>query len=64
MALGSTQPLAEMSTKNISWGVNAAGADNLTSADCLEISTYWNLRACPGTALGREWDDELGSKSD
>jgi hypothetical protein len=26
MALGSTQPLTEMSTKNISWGVNATGA--------------------------------------
>ena len=26
MALGSTQPLTEMSTKNISWGVKAAGA--------------------------------------
>ena len=26
MALGSTQPLTEMSTENISWGVNAAGA--------------------------------------
>jgi hypothetical protein len=26
MDLGSTQPLTEMSTKNISWGVNAAGA--------------------------------------
>jgi hypothetical protein len=26
MALGSTQPLTEMSTRNISWGVNAAGA--------------------------------------
>jgi hypothetical protein len=26
MALGSTQPLAEMSTWNISWEVNAAGA--------------------------------------
>jgi hypothetical protein len=25
MALGSTQPLTEMSTSNISWGVNAAG---------------------------------------
>jgi hypothetical protein len=24
--LGSTQPLAEMSTRNISWGVKAAGA--------------------------------------
>jgi hypothetical protein len=26
MGLGSTQPLTEMSTSNISWGVNAAGA--------------------------------------
>jgi hypothetical protein len=26
MAQGSTQPLTEMSTRNISWGVNAAGA--------------------------------------
>jgi hypothetical protein len=26
MALGSTQPLTEMSTRNISSGVNAAGA--------------------------------------
>jgi hypothetical protein len=26
MALGSTQPLTELSIRNISWGVNAAGA--------------------------------------
>jgi hypothetical protein len=26
MALGSTQRLTEMSTRNISWGVKAAGA--------------------------------------
>jgi hypothetical protein len=26
MALGSTQPLTEMSTRNLSWGVKAAGA--------------------------------------
>jgi hypothetical protein len=26
MALGSTQPLTEMSARRISWGVNAAGA--------------------------------------
>jgi hypothetical protein len=26
MALGSTLPLTEMSTRNISWGVKAAGA--------------------------------------
>jgi hypothetical protein len=40
-ALGSTQPLTELSTRNLSWE-----ADNLTTscADCLEIlgaSTYW-----------------------
>jgi hypothetical protein len=26
LVLGSTQPLTEMSTRNISWGVSAAGA--------------------------------------
>jgi hypothetical protein len=26
MTLGMTQPLTEMSTRNISWGVKAAGA--------------------------------------
>jgi hypothetical protein len=26
LALGSTQPLTDMSTRNISWGVNVAGA--------------------------------------
>jgi hypothetical protein len=26
MALGSTQPVTEISTRNISWGVNAVGA--------------------------------------
>jgi hypothetical protein len=26
MALGSTQPLTEISTRSISWGVKAAGA--------------------------------------
>jgi hypothetical protein len=32
MSLGSAQPLTEMNTRNISWGVKAAGvlADNLT----------------------------------
>ena len=56
MALGSTQPLTEMSTGNISWGVKAAGAYKLTTlplscADCLEIwepqppGTLW---ACSG----------------
>ena len=37
MAMGLTQPLTEMSTRNISWGVKAAGAygaDNLTTFMC------------------------------
>jgi len=41
-ALGSTQPLMEMGTRNISWRVMAAGGLGLTTlppsrADCLEI---------------------------
>jgi len=42
VALGSTQPLTEMSTRDISWGVKAAGAD------CPEIlghSTCWSAMA-------------------
>ena len=44
-ALGLTQPLAEMSTRNISWGVHRA--DNLTAFMCrlswnLGASTSWN----------------------
>jgi hypothetical protein len=31
MALGSIQPLTEMSTRNISWGVNAADAYGWTT---------------------------------
>jgi len=31
MALGSTQPLTEMSTEGPSWGVKAAGAMGLTT---------------------------------
>ena len=42
MALGSTQPLTEMSTKNISWGGKGSECQGLTAlsvscADCLEI---------------------------
>jgi hypothetical protein len=56
MALGSTQPLTEISARNISWergkGRRCVGLTNLplSYADCLEI---WgpqppeNLRACP-----------------
>jgi hypothetical protein len=49
MALGSTQPLTEMSTRNISWGVKAAGAYGWqpTTRMCwlsrnLGASTSWN----------------------
>jgi len=55
MALGSSQPLTEMSTGNISWGKGGRciGLTTLprSYADCLEI---WEprppgtLRACPG----------------
>jgi hypothetical protein len=60
MALGSAQPLTEMSARNISWGGKAGRCVWLTTlrpscADCLEI---WEprppvtLRACPGL----QWD--------
>ena len=47
MTLGLNQPLTEMSTRNISWGVKAAGADNLTTFMCrlswnLGATTSWN----------------------
>ena len=56
MALGLTQPLAEMSTRSISWVGEGARCVRLTTlspscADCLQI---WDpelpgtLRACPG----------------
>jgi len=56
MALGLTQPLTEMSTRNISWGVKTAGVYRLTTlppscADCLEIwelQRPGTLRACTG----------------
>ena len=58
MALGLNQPLTEMSTRNISWGVKA-GLTTLppSSAECLEI---WEpqtpgpsepVHACNGIAL-------------
>jgi len=60
MALGSTQPLTERSTRNISWGDKGGWCVRLTTipplrADCLEI---WEpqppstLRACPGLKQG------------
>jgi hypothetical protein len=59
MALGSTKPLTEMSTRNISWGGKGGRCVGLTTlppscADCREI---WEpqpprtLRACNGIAL-------------
>jgi hypothetical protein len=56
MALGLSQPLTEMSTTNISWGVKGGRRVGLTTllpswADCLEI---WQpeppatLRVCQG----------------
>jgi hypothetical protein len=53
MALGSTQPLTEMSTRNISWGKGGRclGLTTLPPlcADCLKIwdpQLPGNLRAC------------------
>jgi hypothetical protein len=61
MALGSTQPLTEMSTRSISWGKKRTvrKADNLTTilGHCHVIwepylpGTLWAPRACNGTAL-------------
>jgi len=56
MALGLTQPLTEMSTRNIFWGDKGGQCVGLTTlppsdADCLEIwepQTPGTLRACPG----------------
>jgi hypothetical protein len=58
MALGWTQPLIEMSTRNSSWGgggVKAAGADNLTTFMCRLSLEIWEpqppVQACNGIAL-------------
>jgi len=58
MALGLTQPVTEMSTRNISWGESGisgrcVGLTNLPHSceDCLEIGEPQPpgiLRACPG----------------
>ena len=59
MALGLTQPLTEMSSRNISWGKGGrcVGLTTLphSCADCLEIwepQIPGTLRACPGLS----WD--------
>jgi len=56
MALGLTQPLTEMRTRNISWGGKGSRCVGLTAfppscADCLEIwepQPPGTLRTCPG----------------
>ena len=59
MDLGSTQPLTEMSTRNISWGLRrpVRTADNLTTFMCrlswnLGASTSWNPQGLSGTVMG------------
>jgi hypothetical protein len=42
MALGSTQPLTEMSTRGISWGIKAAGAKGRKNVH-LGVPTFQNL---------------------
>jgi hypothetical protein len=62
MALGSTQHLAEMSTRNISWGVKAAGAYGwqiyhlhvatvLKSGNLKLLEPSGPVQACNGTPL-------------
>jgi hypothetical protein len=59
MALGSTQPLTNMSTRNISWRGKGGQCVGLTTlllscADCFEIwhpQSHGILRACTGIAL-------------
>jgi len=71
MALGSTQSLTKMSTRNISWGVKAVGAraDNLTAfiyrlSWNLGASTSWNPQGLSRPVIGllllisvRGWED-------
>ena len=56
MAVGSTQPLTEMSTRNISWGGKGGRCVGLTTlpASCADCHEIWEhqppgtLRTCPG----------------
>jgi hypothetical protein len=53
IALGSTQPLTEMSTRNISWGLRrlVLRADNLTTFMCLNLlEPSGPVQACKGIA--------------
>jgi hypothetical protein len=56
VALGSTQPLTEMSTRNLSWGVKAAGS-YLTTFMCrlsknLGASTSWSPKGMSRPVMG------------
>ena len=62
MALGLTQPLTEMSTRNISWGVKAAGEQGwqpyhlhvpivLKSGNLNALEPPGPVQACNGIAL-------------
>ena len=59
MALGLTQPLTQMSTRNISWGLRrpVRRADNLTTFMCrlsrnLGASTSWNPQDLSRPVMG------------
>ena len=57
VALGLTQPVTEISTRNISWGLKALRADNLTTFMCrlswnLGDSTSWNLQGLSRPVMG------------
>jgi hypothetical protein len=59
MALGSTQPLTEMSTRNASWGLRRPvhRADNTTTFICwlswnLGASTFWNPQGLSRPVMG------------
>jgi hypothetical protein len=50
MALGSTQPLTEMSTRNIFWGVKAAGAYVICMCVCVYVCVCVYNSYCFSTA--------------
>ena len=67
MALGSTQPLTEMSTRNVSWGLRrpVRRADNLTSFMCrlscnLGASTSWNPQGLSRPVMGLLFTFRMG----
>ena len=62
MALGSTQPLTDMSTRNVSWGIKAAGVEGwqpyhlhvpivMKSGSLNLLETWRPVQACNGIVL-------------